>query len=275
MTRLQTFESERYIIGASYRSTGYKLMDIVRFPDGALEIEFPYLDFLEKLVSLCSKPAKQPQKTDVSLIPGGKLVSGPVVYRHAMSGRMGFFQPNLEAPVVEKMGPPLLETAGHVFSAHFQGVYGFESLPPEEMGKAPQSDRTVLNFNFETGIPPAIKVVGKSISRHDILQQAESAIPRPEQIGPVVGAVTPEGKASHGFLLGTQSGNPSHEWLLLVEIQDFSHATQSKKPAVQLISGLDSGGSVGDRSQGTSFLALSFPVDEGHANKVRKRGGGW
>src|SRR5262249_41104796 len=119
MTRLQAFESERYVIAAGYRQTGYKLMDVLRLPDGSLEIVFPYLDNAEKLVGVCTMPANQPRKMDVNMVPDGKLVSGSVAYRHNMSGRMGFFQPGAETPVLEKIGPPLLETSGHVFSAHF------------------------------------------------------------------------------------------------------------------------------------------------------------
>jgi len=115
MTRLQPFEAERYVIAASYRETGFRLMDLCRRRDGALEITFPYLHHAETLVSICTLPANRPRKVDVSLVPGGKVVTGTIKYNHAMNGRMGFFQPDREAPVLEKMGPPLLETTGHVF----------------------------------------------------------------------------------------------------------------------------------------------------------------
>lgn len=271
MTRLRALESERYIIAANYRSTGFKVMDVIRRHDGGLAIEFPYLDHAEKIVSLCTIPANRPRDSNVSLMPGGKLVSGPVMYRHSVSGKMGFFQPDSEVPVLEKMGPPLLETAGHVFSAQFQGINGFEPLPAEEMDQCPSADRTVLTFKFDAGLPPAIKVVGRSMSRHEILQQTESASPRPDTLGPVIETITSDGKVSRGFLLGTPGGSHSHEWLLLVDVHDHSKATPSRNPAIQFLGGFDSRGITADLSKTTTFLALSLPVDEADAKKLRHR----
>jgi hypothetical protein len=104
------------------------------------------------------------------------------------------------------------------------------------------------------------------------LQQAESASHCPEQLGPVIDTTTSDGTPSRGFLVGTPQGNPSQEWLLVLDVHDFSVATKSKKPAVQLLCGFDSAGIVNDISTTTTFLAMSFPVDDGDRKQLRKRG---
>jgi len=153
-------------------------------------------------------------------------------------------------------------------------VYGFESVPPEEIGRVPLPEGTLLTFNFDRGIPRAIKVVGRAMSRHEIVQQAMLASACPEQLGPVIDTTTPDGTPGVAFLTGAPPGNPSQEWMLVLDVQDLSAATQSRKPAVQLLCGFDSSGIINDLSKTTTFMELSLPVDDADLKKLRKRGGG-
>lgn len=251
------FRSERYVITVEVGAYRYKLLQVMfRKTDGSLFVTFPYYEHSEGIVSLITWTPENVPPTSLSLEPGGKATSHLVKYSHHPDGRAHFSQDGKVFTALKKQSIPINKIQGHVFTVQLQGLTSFEQLNRNEYNLPPTAKRTILNFSFGNAEPQAVKFVGSWFSQAVLMKNMQSGV-----LGPVMTAINPQGKSYLAFLCSAPEGHAGEGRILVLTCEGIPRLSKDEETALTFIGGFDDAAIVNDLSRTTTFLALSYPVE--------------
>jgi hypothetical protein len=259
------FRSEQYVITVEVGSFRYKLLQFMfRKTDGSLFINFPYYAYKEGIVSHVTWLPELAPPANLDLKDEGKVTSHSVKYSHHPDGRAHFSQDGKVFTVIKKQSVPINDIQGHVFTVQLQGLNFFEQLRPIEYYLPPSVKRTVLIFPFGDKEPEAIKIVGRWYSQAVLMSNMKSGI-----LSPRMTAITPQGKEYSSYLCSSPEGHAGEGRIMVITCEGIPKLSKDEETTLTFIGGFDMSTIVNDLSTITTFLALSYPVD--NANALRKR----
>ena len=251
------FRAERYVITVEVNTHRYKLLQFMfRKTDGSLFITFPYYEHSEGIVSLIIWTPQNVPPADLSLEPGGKATSHLVKYSHHPDGRAHFSQDGKVYTAIKKQSVPISKIQGHTFTVQLQGLTSFEQLDRTEHNLPPTVKRTILNFSFGTEAPAAVKIVGRWYSQAVLMNNMQSGI-----LGPVMTAVNPAGRSYSAFLCSAPERHAGEGRILVITCEPIPSLSKDEETTLTFIGGFDEPAIVNDLSKTTSFLALSYPIE--------------
>ena len=251
------FRSERYVITVEGSSRRYKLLQLMfRKTDGSLFVTFPYYEHSEGIVSLITWTPEKVPPTSLSLEPGGKATSHLVKYSHHPDGRAHFSQDGKVFTAIKKQSVPINKIQGHIFTVQLQGLTSFDEVSPSEYDLPPTTKRTVLNFSFGSEEPEAVKIVGRLYSQDVLIRNMQSGV-----LGPVMTVTNPQGKSYSAFLCSTPQGHAGEGKILVITCEGIPKLSKEEETTLTFIGGFDDVAIVNDLSKTTTFLALSYPVE--------------
>lgn len=160
--KIFTFKSKNFTVSAKKNGRQYKLFKIsfhnTKNTDKAsIIISFPYHKNSNGLLSLATFPANTLKVDKLSLIPGGKVTSHKIKYSHWSDGNVHFSQDGKIFTFKKEPSDSLDRGIGHIFTAQFKGVKGFE----EKIDEKKINDKEIdLDIDIENIDDDSLKITG-------------------------------------------------------------------------------------------------------------------
>lgn len=129
--KIFSFKSENFTISAKNKGKVYKLFKISfhhtkNTDKTSIIVSFPYHKNSNGLLSLVTFPHNNIKVDKLSLIPGGKVTSHKIKYSHWKDGNVHFSQDGKIFTFKKEPSDILDKAIGHIFTAQFKGLKGFE-----------------------------------------------------------------------------------------------------------------------------------------------------
>lgn len=254
---MRRFQSERFIFSVKSGAIQHKIFQVAfGNSDGSLYVFLPYFAISEGILSEGTIPANETQ-AEISLRVQGKVTSHKVKYAHHPDGEAHFSQSGKVRTEIAKRALPLARAEGHIFTLYAQGLTNFTVAKPGKDGKSPEMKRTVLTFNFDAGLPSAIKLVGRWYEDSSLLARAKGRI-----VKAATDAQTPDGKITQQFVVGPPLGAPMEKYVLLVGCEQIPLLDEEHDAKLIFIGGFDPPSNFADSSNEAKFICVSYPVSD-------------
>jgi hypothetical protein len=260
--KVLSLHAERYVVTVKKSKIRHKLLQVIfSKKDGSLFVNFPYFMHSKGLVSLVTIRRNVLPPMNVSLKPGGRVTSHRVKYSHHLDGKAHFSQTGLARSLVRKRSVPLTSAEGHLFTVKMHGIGDFEPVDHQKEKQPASEKRTAINFEAGRVESEAVKIVGRWYSQKALLRRTIVSKYPGKVSGPYVTGITPEGKVYQVALLGPPIGTPTDEYILMLTCEGIPRENTSLKSTLFFIGGFDHETIVDDLRRETTFLVLSYPVD--------------
>jgi hypothetical protein len=188
--------------------------------------------------------------------PAGRCTSHLVKYSHHPDGRAHFSQDGKILTRIKRQSLPLASVSGHLFTVNIQGLNGFDEARGSKDTLDPRPERT--NLNFEIGDDPfqAFKVVGRYYLIKQLPLRSDGT--PSSQVGPLVPLKDSMGNVDMGFLVGSPY---SAEAVLVLSAKVTSQLNERTESTLIFVAGFDDHETSCDPACESSFLVMSYPVD--------------
>ena len=259
--QIKALRAQSFTLRVEHRGVTRKLLKLMFFKqDGSLAVEFPYFRKCSGILSYLSLPAGQQNIDELSYVDQGKVTSHMAKYVHHRSGEAHFSKGGRIRTVVKKSSVPLGLYSGHLFTAHAQGLDGFDIDDPSVLDDPWVDDswhfskNRVVTHRLTDDPVEAIKILGYCYTKKRLRDVA---------VGKVVGPkVAFPGGPSGGVLYSAPKGTPGASTYVVINIERCPRLNDDIEPQLDFIGGFDPPEIARDINKPTTCLVMVFPERE-------------
>jgi hypothetical protein len=249
--------SRQYVFTLTTNLVKKKVFRIWFGKDGSIYIASPY--FLEEdgiLSRVIIDAGEDKYPRDISLGKSGKVTTHLVKYSHHASGEALFSQDRKIKSEIRKPSVPLNSLEGHFFTIQIQNIDNFADATPKDKDKLSKK-RTVYNVNiYDIDKLMSLKIVGR---RYHISNLKKTSFNNNQ---PIIKLIMP---LNNGFAKGFALFPPEEylfsEYFIFVSFELISRLSKDYESVFSFIGGFDDKEIINDYTKNTSFLAMSYPIN--------------
>lgn len=250
------FNSKKFLITISCSDGRYKIIKIIfHTANGSIFITFPYFRYSQGIVSLATLPGDVKEPANVSLEPGGKVVSRLVKYSHHPNGRTLFSQDGKILSKIKKMSARLDSNPGHIFTIQIQDLKGFEGLEGEPKDDSQTEKQKILNFHFQHSLPEAIKLTARWNTKNYISKNY-----MPPFTNPITAISRKDGSRKTAFLISPTKDIPTYHSAMMLTCESVPKLTNEPGSHLTFAGGFDTRETIAKYNGDIKFLSLIYPI---------------
>lgn len=261
--KLFTLQSEKFTVSAKYNGKVYKLFKIAFHKNkktnaASIIVSFPYHINSKGLLSLVTFPSNKLKVDKLSLIPGGKVTSHKIKYSHWIDGNVHFSQDGKILTFKKQPSDCLDKAIGHIFTAQFKGLKGYE----EKLDSKKKSEKEIdIDVDLQSELEDSLKFTGW-------WYKYSTVHPNKNEFSTIYAFEQDNGIKSMCFALQPPQDSPLSKMVLFLCVRK-EFMTKERGSHVLFIGGFDKKEITKDINNDANFLAMLYPAR--NYNKLKEQ----